>query len=93
MEHYRKVLPMEMFELDYEAMVADPDYWTNAMYEFVGVDPEKVGGASSGKVQHVKTASMWQVRQPVYKTSVEKWRNYEKHLAGFAKQLGFETSA
>jgi tetratricopeptide (TPR) repeat protein len=90
MEHYRKVLPMEIFELDYEAMVTDTEHWTNALYEFVGVDPAKIDGAEPREVQVVKTASIWQVRQPVYATSIEKWRSYEKHLGGLAKKLGFE---
>ena len=92
MEHYRQVLPMKIFELDYEAMVSDTDYWTNALYEFVGVDPDKTDNVAPDKVQAVRTASIWQVRQPVYTSSVEKWRLYEKQLAGMAKRLGFETS-
>ncbi|MGI9483593.1 MAG: sulfotransferase family protein [Hyphomicrobiales bacterium] len=39
MEHYRELLPIEVFELDYEKMVDDPDYWTGALYEFIGVAP------------------------------------------------------
>ncbi|MGI9371303.1 MAG: tetratricopeptide repeat-containing sulfotransferase family protein [Hyphomicrobiales bacterium] len=91
MEHYRNVLPMEMFELDYEKMVDDPEYWTNAMYEFVGVDPAKTSQAVDQPVQAVKTASIWQVRQPVYTSSVEKWRRYERHLLPLAREIGVET--
>ncbi len=90
MEHYRKVLPIEILEIDYENMVADPEYWTNAMYEFVGVDPAKAGEQDDKPVQAVKTASIWQVRQPVYTSSVERWRRYEKHLLPLAKEIGVE---
>ena len=93
MEHYRKVLPIEIFELDYEAMVTDTEHWTNALYEFVGVDPAKIEDTAPTQVQAVKTASIWQVRQPVYTSSVEKWRNYEKHLAGLAAKLGFDSAS
>jgi tetratricopeptide (TPR) repeat protein len=33
----------------------------------------------------VKTASVWQVRQPIYKTSTAKWQRYTEHLAPLIK--------
>jgi hypothetical protein len=35
----------------------------------------------------VKTPSLWQVRQPVYKTSVERWRRYEPWLGELRELL------
>jgi len=36
----------------------------------------------------VKTASHWQVRQPIYKTSVRRWKNYEQFLDPLKLALG-----
>lgn len=35
----------------------------------------------------VKTASQWQVRQPIYKTSKERWRNYEPYIVPLLELL------
>ena len=36
----------------------------------------------------VKTASVWQVREPLYQRSSGRWRNYERHLAPLRAALG-----
>ena len=36
----------------------------------------------------VKTASVWQVREPLYQRSSGRWRNYERHLAPLREALG-----
>jgi len=36
----------------------------------------------------VHTVSDLQVKQPMYKTSVERWRNYEPHLIPLKRALG-----
>jgi hypothetical protein len=41
--------------------------------------------------RRVKTESRWQVRQPIYRTAVERWRNYEPYLGALAKLLPNET--
>ena len=41
----------------------------------------------------VRTASNWQVRQPMYKTARRRWKNYESQLAGLKSDLGYVGSA
>ena len=81
MNHWKRVLPGKIIEVPYEEMIKDQEVWARKLIKAIGLkwddaclEPEKT---DSGKVI---TASVWQVRQPVYKTSVERWRRYEKHL-------------
>jgi hypothetical protein len=41
----------------------------------------------------VRTASNWQVRQPIYKTARKRWKNYEKHLAELKRDLNYVEDA
>jgi len=38
--------------------------------------------------RNIRTASVTQVRQPLYTSSVERWRKYEKHLGPLLAALG-----
>ena len=87
MDHWRRVLPPDRFtEVEYEALIADREAETRRLVAFCGLDwndacltPER-----NGRV--VKTASLWQARQPVYETSIGRWRRYEPWL-GELKEL------
>ncbi|MGB0748079.1 MAG: sulfotransferase [Magnetospiraceae bacterium] len=80
MDHWHKVLPMPIFELDYEQLVEDQEGMTQRILEFVGVDWDSHVTDFHKTERAVRTASVWQVRQPIYKTSRQKWRRYETHL-------------
>jgi tetratricopeptide (TPR) repeat protein len=90
MQHWREVLPIKMLEINYEDLVSDQEQVTRQLIEYIGLEwddrclqPEK-----SQKV--VRTASLWQARQPVYKTSVARWKRYEKHLGPLTQALGYQ---
>ena len=88
MDHWRAVLPStRLHEVDYEDATAVPEETARRLVAFCGLDwdeaclrPERNPGA-------VKTASVWQARQPIYRSSVERWRNYEPWL-GELRTLG-----
>jgi len=81
MEHWRKVLPADcLYEIDYEELVADKDAVVRGIIEFCGLPWDEACLHHDEKVTAVATPSRWQARQPVYRTSVEKWRNYEPWL-------------
>lgn len=80
MAHWRKVLPIPMFEFHYEDLVSDQDYWSRKLLEFVGVEWDDSVHDFHKTKRAVRTASVSQVRQPIYKTSKQKWRRYEKYL-------------
>jgi hypothetical protein len=81
MAHWRSVLPPEtLFDLQYEALVEDVEGESRRMMGFLGLDWEPGQLDFQKQERAVLTPSKWQVRQPIYKTSVERWRHYEKHL-------------
>jgi tetratricopeptide (TPR) repeat protein len=86
-EHWRRVLPLRMIDIQYEAVVADLEGQSRRLIEFLGLpwDPACLEFHRSGST--VLTASAWQVRQPIYTRSVGRWRRYEKHLGPLLERL------
>jgi tetratricopeptide (TPR) repeat protein len=87
MEHWRRVLLDDRFiEVQYETLVADRKAETRRLIAFCGLDWDEACLTPESNPREVKTASLWQARQPVYATSVERWRRYEPWL-GELKEL------
>ncbi len=88
MDYWRRVLPMPILDVDYEALVADPEGQSRRLIDFIGLewDPACLDFQANGRV--VRTISRSQVRRPIYQTSVERWRRYEKHLGPLRAALG-----
>lgn len=88
MDHWQRSYPGDIHALRYEALVTDPEPTMRALTDFVGLtwDPA-VLAAERGRAV-VRTASVWQVRQPLHQRSVDRWRHYAKPLAAFREQLG-----
>jgi hypothetical protein len=81
--HWSKVLPGRILPLRYEELVNDPDTQIPRLLEFVGL-PDEPQTRNFHEVERVvKTASVVQVRQPLYKTSVSGWRRYEEKMKPF----------
>jgi len=87
MRHWVEVLPADRFmTLSYESLVMDQEVNTRKVLEFCRL-PWDDGCLSPEKSQgRVVTPSLWQVRQPVYNTSIGRWKNYEPWL-GELRQL------
>ena len=73
-----RCLPVEIFELPYEEMVAEQEARSRALIAFTGLDWDDACLAFHDTERSVSTPSRWQVRQPIYKSSVKAWRAYEK---------------
>ena len=87
MAHWRAVLPAERFiEIDYEALVADPEPLTRRLVAACGLAWDDACLAPQRNQRRIATASVWQARQPIYRTSVERWRRYEPWI-GELRQL------
>lgn len=80
MDHWRKVLPVPMLELDYEALVADQETTSRRLIAHCGLPWDDRCLAFHATDRTVLTASAWQVRQPLYKGSVQRWKRYEAFL-------------
>ena len=89
MEHWSKVLPEGAFyELQYEKLVTDQENQIRHLIAYCGLEWNDVCLESHKSSRNVKTASISQVRQPVYTSSIERWRNYEKYLQPLIDALG-----
>ena len=80
MEHWRSVLPAPMLEVDYETTVAVLEGTARRLLDFCGLGWEDGALRFWEAARPVRTASLHQVRKPIYTTSAGKWRRYEAHL-------------
>jgi tetratricopeptide (TPR) repeat protein len=81
MDHWCRALPAgAILEVPYEGLVADQEGWTHKILDFVGLEWNERCLAFHETKRSVTTASAWQVRQKIYRQSVERWRNYEKFI-------------
>jgi len=88
MDHWRRALRSNRFtEAEYEALIANPEAETRRLIAFCGLDWDDACLAPDQNQRVVKTWSMWQARQPVYNTSVERWRRYEPWLGELRELL------
>ncbi len=88
MAHWKKVIQIPMLEVRYEDLVNEPERISRAMIEFCGLDWDERCLRFHENKRVVNTPSYDQVRQPLYRKSVERWRNYEKHIGELIEALG-----
>jgi tetratricopeptide (TPR) repeat protein len=87
MAHWHRLFPGQILEVPYEELVEDTEGWARRMLVHLGVAWEPQVLAFQELDRPVKTASVWQVRQPVYTTSRARWRRYEAHLGPLEEAL------
>jgi tetratricopeptide (TPR) repeat protein len=87
MEHWRQVLPLKLIEVSYEDLILNTEPTARRALDFLGLEWDERCLAPHTNPCAVETASQWQVRQPIYRQSLERWRHYEKHLAPLMEML------
>ena len=80
MKHWREIFPSEIFEIYYEELVDNQESISRQMFDYIGLEWDEKCLDFYKTDRAVRTASNQQVRQPMYKSSIEKWKRYEKHL-------------
>jgi hypothetical protein len=77
----------------YEELVQEPEPWTRKIVQFVGLpwDPRCLDFHQTERT--VVTASNWQVRQRITKSSVGRWRHYESFLGPLRSLTELESCA
>ncbi len=89
MDHWKAMLPKDRFlEVRYEDIVSQPDITVRQMVEFCGVEWNEACLHPERNERRVRTPSLWQVRQPLFKTSTEKWTKYDPWLGSFSELKG-----
>ncbi len=87
MHHWRKVLPVPILEVSYETVVADVEAEARRLVAGCGLEWEPACLTFYETRRPVRTASILQVRQPIYSRSVGRWRKYAEALAPLFAQL------
>lgn len=80
-DHWRSVLPADRFlEVDYENLTSAPEPVIRRIIAACGLAWHDACLRPGSNPRAVKTPSKWQTRQPIYRTSVARWRRYEPWL-------------
>ena len=87
MAHWRQVLPVPILEVSYENVVADLETEARRLVAACGLEWEPACLAFHQTRRAVHTASVTQVRQPIYSRSIGRWRNYADALAPLFARL------
>jgi len=92
MRHWKTLYP-DILDLDYDALVVEPRPAIERLLAYCGLDWEAAVLDFHKAAAPVRTASVWQVREPLYRRSSGRWRNYEGHLDGVRAALGTASQA
>ena len=88
MGHWRRVLPLSMLEHNYEELTEAQEPASRRLIAHLGLDWDDACLNYFETDRTVGTISRWQVRQPIYRSSVKRWTNYEAHLGPLFTALG-----
>ena len=89
MDHWRSVLPDgAMLEVQYEELVNDHEPQARRLIDYCGLEWDDVCLDFHKTDRSIRTASVTQVRQPIYNTSLERWRHYDAFLDPLFDALG-----
>ncbi len=80
-DHWRRVLPADRFlEVDYEELTREPEPVIRRIIAACGLAWDDACLRPESNPRAVRTPSKWQTRQPIYRSSVARWRRYEPWL-------------
>jgi len=88
MDHWHRVLPGRILDVAYEDVVAEPERKARELIEHCGLEWDDACLDFHRTKRQVMTASATQVREPVHRRSVARWRRFERHLAPLREALG-----
>lgn len=88
MDYWTRELSIPVLDVPYEAVVADTEYWARRIVEYCGLAWEPQCLEFYKVKRQVHTASYHQVRQRVYRSSVQRWVHFDSHMAPLKSVLG-----
>ena len=87
MSHWKEVLPLQIHEIEYENLIEQQEAESKSLIDFIGLEWESCCQDFHRTERNVYTASVVQVRKPLYRTSVDRWHHYDKYLQNLKKDL------
>jgi len=81
MQHWKALYGADIHDVDYDAYVHNPEAVTGQLLDFLGVASQPAANPPGAQPRAVKTASVWQVRQPLYQRSSGRASHYAGELA------------
>ena len=90
MDYWNEHLPIPIYRLQYEDMVENHEESVRKLLEFCELEWDDSVLEYYKTKRNVQTASVVQVRQPLYTSAINRWKKYEKHLKPLIKGLGLE---
>jgi len=93
MEHWQGTLPLTIHEVGYEEAIADLEGVARRLISACGLEWEPACLEFHRTARPVRTASAGQVRRPLYRNSIGRWRHYESALAGMLARLPSDAGA
>ena len=88
MDHWRRVLPIKFIDVDYEALTADSETEARRLVAFLDLAWDPACLSFHESTSAVRTFSRNQIRNPIYQSSVGRWKRYEKQLQPLIRALG-----
>jgi len=87
MDHWTRVLPLRIIDVDYETLVRSPEASTRQLIGDCGLPWQEACLRFDQNRRAVHTPSKYQVRQPMYSTSIGKWHRFGRQLQPIADKL------
>lgn len=88
MDHWHQSLPDAVMDVDYAALTRNPDPVIRAVLDYSGLPFDPACLSPEKNTSAVRTASLTQVRQPIYAGSNEQWHAYRAHLGPLMDRFG-----
>jgi hypothetical protein len=88
MAHWRKELPGRMLEVRYEQVVENTEAWARVLVEWCGLEWNDACLRFYENKRPVRTASVTQVRQPIYSSSMGRWKKWEPYIKPLLDEIG-----
>jgi len=89
MDHWNNVLPNQILSIDYENLVNNFEESVHSILDYCNLDFEESCLSFYKSKRSVRTPSSEQVRQPIYKSGLDYWKNYESYLGDLKKDLRY----
>lgn len=88
MRHWQSLYGADILDFDYDVLVRQPRPAIEKLLAFCGLEWDENCLLFERVANAVKTASVWQVREPLYRRSSGRWKNYERQLSKLKQHLG-----